>query len=409
MMPNGHSSDAMDRWKIMESEKRMNQAISRLRHIKMWSFQDAREFVMAGVWQEEKAMMFLNLIDEAEKRQFASPYLGIKDLEKRLRIAIGTSFHVVDHAGGITGLGSMVFEPDQGKHTWRLYDRNAPSILVANLVTRGNFCRTAGVPGTGKTNLGCILSEEYVKLPNHVAIGNIRMLTPDPRFIYVKDAKGLFQQIASLPVDANWLFTHDEGGLSYSRPDQATRRVKDLDKLMYCVRKLGGSYNLIEQREDSVPKVIMEFAKNIFYCESKGTVSIEMKGPELAFRDTVKDFPKTTLPFDTDDIAMFDINVDVQKIFSYISGSEEPRKALREFMEVEDRPVKDYLEKVCAFPGCGKSLIGMHPNAKYCSNNIPPFHAQQDYQRRLSLGIQKKKAVPSLQEFVSGATDEMAP
>jgi len=151
---------------------------------------------------------------------------------------------------------------------------------------------------------------------------------------------------------------------------------------MRCVRKLGGSFNLIEQREDSVPKLIMEFAKNIFYCESRGTVSIEMRGPELSFRDTVRDFPKTTLPFDTDDISMFPINIDIQKIFAFISGSDDPKKALRQYLEIEDAPVKAYIEKVCAYAGCGRSLVGMHPKARYCSNNKPPYHAQEDFNRK---------------------------
>jgi len=378
---NGHS-DAMDRWKIIESERRMTQGLERLRHYKMWNWQDAKDFVTVGIWEGDKQEAFLNMIDAAIENGAPSPYLGIKDFERKLRLGMATSFHVVDHAGGVTGLGSMVFEPDDGHHTWRLYDRNAPSILVANYQEKGNFGRISGVPGTGKTNTGCVIAEEYAKDPNHFAIGNIRMLKPDSRFIYTRDAKAFFTAIASLPQEAAWLFTHDEGGLSYSKPDQATRRVKDLDKLMRCVRKLGGSYNLIEQREDSVPNLIMEFAKNIFVCESRGVVSIEMRGPFLAFRDTVKDFPKTTLPFDTDDIAMFDINVDVQGIFSAISGSDDPKKSLREYLKMEDAPVKAYMEKVCAFAGCGRSLVGMHPKARYCSNGVPPYHAQMDHERR---------------------------
>ncbi|SRR6266566_1015942 len=401
----GHSED-MDKWRIIESELRMTQGLERLRHIKMWSFQDAREFVTVAIWRQDQAELFLAMLNDAERMEWASPYLGIKDLEDKLRLEMMNSFHVVDHAGGITGLGSMVFSPDLGYHTWKLYDRNAPSILVANLVHRGNFCRTAGVPGSGKTNLGCVISEEYVKLPNHFAIGNIRMMKPDPRFIYAKDARSLFVAISNLPDDSFWLFNHDEGGLSYAKPDQATRRVKDLDKLMFCIRKLGGSYNLIEQREDSVPKVIMDFAKNIFYCESRGIVSIEMRGPELAFRDTVKDFPKTSLPFDTNDIAMFDINIDVQRLFSFISGRDDAKQAMKEFLNIEDQPKKEYLEKVCAFPGCGRSLVGMHPNARYCSNNVYPFHAQEDAKRRKAYDREpikeeeKKRETESLEEFL---------
>lgn len=389
--------DAMDRWKIIESERRMTQALQRLHQFKMWTWQDARDFVTVGVWQEQQGELFLNMIDDAEANGAPSPCMGIKGFETKLRLALMTTFHVVDHAGGITGLGSLVFEPDQGYRTWRIYN---PTILTANYQERGNFGRINGVPGAGKTNLGCVLSEQYASEENHVAIGNVQMLKPDPRFIYTGNAKELFVAIANTPYEKDWHFLLDEGGLTYSKPDQTTRRVKDLDKLMRCVRKLGGSLTLVEQREDSVPNLIMEFAKNVFYCERKGVVSIEMRGPALAFRDTVKDFPKTTLPFNTDDIAMFDINIDVQKVFSAISGAEDPKLALRQFLEVEDAPVKEYMEKICAYPGCGKSLVGMHPNAKYCSNAIPPYHAQMDYERKKALGLTPEKKTESLEEFL---------
>jgi hypothetical protein len=364
----------MDKWRVMESEIRMTQGLERLRHIKMWSFQDAREFVTVGIWRQDRAELFLALIDRAEENSKAdrgppTPALAILNLESTLRSEMMNSFHVVDHAGGITGLGSMVFRPEDGMRTWKLYDRNAPSILVSNLIERGNFCRTSGVPGAGKTNLACVLAEEYVKLPNRFAIGNIRMLSPDPRFLYVRSARGLFETIADLPDDSHWLFNHDEGGLSYAKPDQATRRVKDLDKLMYCIRKLGGNYNLIEQREDSIPKVIMEFAKNIFFCEWRGKqriVSIEMRGPELAFRDTVKDFPKSSLPFDTNDIAMFDIDIDVLKLFSAINEAESPKKAMREFL---DREVKFELTRKCAIPDCPNEFTSPDRRVKYCETH----------------------------------------
>ena len=409
-MDNDSHSNAMDRWKIIESEKRMTQALDRLRTIRMWSFQDARDFITVGVWQEEKQEAFLTMIDTAEKRSISeigppSPYLAIKDIEMRLRLAVATSFHVVDHAGGVTGLGSMVFSPNDGNRTWRIYN---PSILTANYQTEGNFGRISGVPGSGKTNTACIIAEVWANEPGHVSIGNIKMTKPDERFIFTKDAKSFLMAIATLPQDTKWLFTLDEAGLIYAKPDQATRRVKDLDKFMRVVRKLKGSINLIEQREDAVPTLIQEFAKNLFYCERKGVVSIEMRGPELAFRDTVKDFPKTSLPFDTYDIAYFPINVDIQKLLGAISGSDEPMRSLAQFLEIQEAPIKEYLEKVCAYPACGKSLVGMHPKARYCSNNVPPYHAQMDYERRKVLVQEESKTnyVPeqpkeeSLQDFL---------
>lgn len=397
--------DSLGKAVMIESTKRMSQALDLLHRFKMWTWQDAYDFVTVAIWNERDQEAFFNMLRASQKGGAPSPALGIKDLDLKLRVSMAQSFHVVDHAGGITGLGSMVFVPNDGYRTWRIYN---PSILTANYQTEGNFGRISGVPGTGKTNTGCVISEQWASEPNHFAIGNIRMKPDVERFLFTKDAKSFLMTIATLPKDAKWLFTLDEAGLIYAKPDQATRRVKDLDKFMRVVRKLKGSINLIEQREDAVPTLIQEFAKNIFYCESKGIVSIEMRGPNLAFRDTVKDFPKTTLPFDTYDIAYFPINVDIQKLLASISGAEEPMKALAQFLEIQDAPVKQYLEKTCAFAGCGKSLVGMHPNARYCSNNVPPYHAQMDYERRKVVaqeeskisGIPEQPKDQSLDEFM---------
>jgi len=386
-------NDSLGQMVMIESTKRMSQALERLRLFKMWSWQDAVDFVTVAVWDVQEQEAFLNLIRASQATGAASPSVGIKNFEDKLRIATAHSFHIADRIGGITGLGTMVFEPNGGLRTWRIYN---PSILTANLEERGNFARINGVPGTGKTNTGCVISEHFASLPSHVSIGNVRMLKPDPRFIYAKDARALFESIANLPYDVTWGFTHDEGGLSYSKPDQATRRVKDLDKLMRCVRKLGGSYILIEQREDSVPNIIIEFAKNIFYTEAKGIVSIEMRGPNLAFRDTVKDFPKTTLPFDTDDIAMFDVNVDIQKLFTAISGSGDPKGSLREFLASETKGPK---ERVCAKPGCGIAFISDDHRVRYCETHRRYYDgAHYSADKRTERETTKKE---SLDEFLS--------
>jgi len=322
--------DRLGRMVILESSNRMTQALSRLRRFETWSWQDYDEFITTAVWEENKARYFYGMARKAREKGLASP-ARILNLDVELRLALSTSFHVVDHASGLTGLGSMVFDVEDGHRSWKLYN---PNLLTANYQKRGQFGYINGIPGSGKTNTACVISEYYVRRPNRVAIGNIKMKTPDSRFVFAPDGKTLLRTIANLPYTTEWLFTLDEGGLNYGKPDQSTSRVKDLDKFARVIRKLGGSFNLVEQRPESVPNIITEFARNVFYCERRGVVYIDLRGPYRRFRDTVRGFPKTTLPFDTDDIAMFELKINVERMFDALTNSDDPKRDLRRFLGV---------------------------------------------------------------------------
>ena len=389
-IPTGYDGfdDSLGRAVMLTATERMTQALEILHRFNQLSWEDIDDLITVGVWQEDRAKQFFAMAHKARDSGAKAPS-AIVNFEVELRMAIANSFHAVDHAGGISGLGSMVFIPDRGPRSFRIYN---PTILTANF-HEGNFGRIGGLPGKGKTNTGCVILEQWHKEGN-VAIANIAKKGDDPRYIFARSAKEFFIAIANLEEKLRWLFVLDEAGLMYSKPDQATRRVKDLDKLMRVIRKLHGSIILIEQRPESVPNIIQEFASSIFYCEKPGTVSIELKGPSLAFRDRVKDFPKTSLPFDTYGIAYWNIDVDINKLFSVMSGSDDPKKTIREYFEQEQAPTQAYLEKTCKRAGCGKSLVGLHPAAKYCSQGC----RQMDYELRRRMGIPVSNNPPAVED-----------
>lgn len=380
--------DSLGKAVMLTSTERMTQALDMLRRWEQWTWQDAYDFVTVGVWHEDTQRKLMGMLKKAESLGAPSPKQGFKNLDIELRIAIATSFHVVDHAGGITGLGSMVFVPDRGPRSWRLYDKNSESILTANF-KEGQFGRISGIPGTGKTNTGCVIMEEWVKNEKRTAFTNIKPKHPlkefpDSRIVYVKDAKAFFLALSHIQEGTTWILVLDEAGLIYSRPDQTTRRVKDLDKFMRIARHLHGSILLIEQRIESVPSIIQEFSVCLFYCEHPGVLNIELKGPTLAFRDRVKDFPRTSLPFDTYDIAYLEINVDLQRMFASLAGAEKPMEVLKDFIENERWKESKKEIKLCAH--CGIKPLG--PGAhRFCED----CQTLGQYERRLEKQSTKKK------------------
>jgi len=392
--------DSLGKAVMIESTKRMTQARNLLARFNTWTWEDFEDYVLVGVWQEDRAAEFYRLEELAKAKGFSYPAQAFRNMDKELRKATSTSFHLVDHAGGISGLGSMVFMPEEGYRSWNIYN---PSILTANYQTEGNFGRIHGNLGSGKTNVLCVVLERWATEENHVALGNIRLEKADERYRFVRTAKEFFETVVELPEKTRWLFGLDDSSLYYGKMDQATRRVKDLDKFMLAVRKLKGSIVFVVHLDTAVPNVLMQFSRNIIHCPEQKVVSIELRGPNLKFRDTVSGFPKSTLPFDTWDIATFPINLDIQALLQAISGADDSRANLREFLKTGEAPRVEYESRICKRAGCGKSLVGLHPAAKYCSQ----YCRQTDYVGRvrrkgsLMRETQSEPEKKSLNEFLS--------
>lgn len=379
------SDDSIGKATILTAEERMTEALDLIHDLDGWSWQNLEDFITVGVREPQDQRALFAMIADARApipgEVPANKPSEIRNLDAELRMAVTHSFNAVDHLG-LSALGSMVFKPSMNLRSWHIYN---PAILIANF-EEGNFGRIGGVPGSGKTNTGCVLIEQWVKAgPNHIAFTNIKpkgaMQYENRQIVYVKDAKELFIGISKLLPGETWIMVLDEGGLIYSRPDAATRRAKDLDKLMRIIRKLHGSFIIIEQRVESVPLILQEFSTTVLYCPVKlmegshtARLNIELRGPKLAFRDRVKDFPPTKMPFDTYDIAFWSININVYAMFAAISGTEDANQAIADFIgnEATAKPLHTNCQQ------CGKPLPGNRsPLQKFCSDSCRVAHHQQ--------------------------------
>src|SRR3990167_10863175 len=194
--------DSLGKAVMIESTKRMTQARNLLARFNTWTWEDFEDYVLVGVWQEDRAAEFYRLEELAKAKGFSYPAQAFRNMDKELRKATSTIFHLVDHAGGISGLGSMVFMPEEGYRSWNIYN---PSILTANYQTEGNFGRIHGNLGSGKTNVLCVVLERWATRSEHVALGNIRLEKADERYRFVRTAKEFFETVVELPEKARWL------------------------------------------------------------------------------------------------------------------------------------------------------------------------------------------------------------
>ena len=389
--------DSLGKAVMIEATKRANQAEHRLSQFKNWTWTDYERFVTWMAWQDDIQSRFFAIGREAQKKGAIAPSQVVisrgPPLDISLRMAVSASFRVVDHAGGISGLGSMIAEPDEGMRSFAIFN---PSILTANYQRQGNIGRVNGELDSGKTQGTCVIFEQWLREDQtHIAISNIRMFEPVERYIYTTKASQLLRVVCGVDPEVIWLFGMDEGGLNYSKPDQITKHVRQLDKLMRIIRKMHGSFILIEQREEAVPNLIMDWARNIYtFQKGKGhVVSIELRGPELAFRDTVKAFPKTKLPYDTDDPAAFDFDIDMDKVLEAIaSDPDNPKIAILGYLDslAQDR---EEIPRPCQYPGCTNSFTSNLKHRKYCDDHRQ-FHIQTKSNRPPKLEPEPPKSLP---------------
>jgi hypothetical protein len=314
------------------AEERMNQFLELMDRFDTLDWATIKNIVTVGVWDVKERTKLFQIIREKETTNKPSQVQG---LEYLLRSAVPSSMHIAESGGSFAGVGSMVFTPSKRYDDWEIYN---PYLLIANF-NEGKFGRWSGNPRSGKTNGACVLIEEWVSDGN-LCISNIFKKTPSNTFDYVKDARGLFETVASYPRKKKWLFPYDEGGASgYGKGDASSLKARYMDKVCRIIGKLYGNVLYIDQRFLSVPQIVQDFATSKFHSIEPGIVHMELTDfPQLgsSFNRTVRHFPETSLPYDTRDIAAFEMNVNVEKLFQAMAGAEKPYDIMLDFLKTKD-------------------------------------------------------------------------
>jgi hypothetical protein len=264
----------------------------------------------------------LALGEKARAAGASRPITGIKNLEGPMREAFGEFINSVDHIG-VSALGAArAAFPATAMTQWA--DLN-PAI-VARWATDGAFGAGTGRLGTGKTNVACIVAEEYLKLfPDARVFTNIRT-EPVDRVLYVSSLSQLLGHVDGTP----FLFIFDEAAVSgFSTMDATTVESKGLNKFFRVFRKLGGAMFIIEQREANIPTHLKDWIVFLVECKSPGLVRMVSDGKIR----TVTGVPRArAVRFDTLAIADFEVDLDVPALFERIRDSPDVYAAIREYL-----------------------------------------------------------------------------
>lgn len=316
-----HSREQMERIRLLRSSE-IARDFDKLIGTEL-TYEDLRTIVTGAVFDESERLYFLRVIDWAEERK--QPLMAIRGLKDALRNSFRRSMLLMDDT---SLLGSIYIDRTGGvgSKEWRLLNT---SLLAMNLRPAGQFVRIVGLPRTGKTNVGCLLAEEWVKQGGMV-ITNIRLRDTVPYIIPVETVSGMLEAVADAwDMGLDWVFEYDEAGLTYIRARAMSGGNISMDRLARVVGKFGGRMVVIEQRESSIPTIIEEFSQQRYSCERIGSVSIDLQGPEVYLRERYHGVPRSGLDYVSEDPAFLRQDCDIEAAIAAVTGARDRSAALR--------------------------------------------------------------------------------
>jgi hypothetical protein len=306
--------------------EKMTQFLQIMARFKTLTWDNIDNIVTVGVWDAKERDFFF--ADSIKYRRDNKTPQERPNLAYDLRSAVSKSFHIAEQYGGSSGIASMVFDSESTYDDYHIYNQD----LIIENIDEGSFGRVSGPPRKGKTSTACVMIERWIDSDN-LCFTNIYMKKKVEKISYVNDARTLLAEIAN--SDGKFIFVYDEGQASgYSTSTATSLESRYTDNLFRVIGKLMGNVIYIDQIEWKAPNVIKEWSMTqLRITDTKGEIMIDINEP-VNFHKLVRGFPKTTLPFMSRDIASFNMNVNVERMFQLMSGKPEKQKdIILEFLE----------------------------------------------------------------------------
>lgn len=209
---------------------------------------------------------------------------------------------------------------------------------------RGTKATLKGAIKFGKTNFALFIAERLMERDIDVK-SNISVKNPPKNYAYCPDLATLLQSICdSMAAGHEVAIIFDEANLFWHKTDTVRPRNVDLGKLALCFGKMHSSLLFISHYTNIIPSVIVENSVAEFAKVSIKSVRAEIRfGIKMSSR-IVSPVPATTLVYDPDQLAWFRLNLDIERLFNYMSSLSEDVdqwKAVNDYVEKHKNEMRD--------------------------------------------------------------------
>lgn len=225
--------------------------------------------------------------------------------------------------------------------------------------SKGSNCQVKGPVKHGKTDLSLLLGQ-YGCADGADISTNIAHPKQEHWQYAVKLSELIISICNSKLNNRRTMFLLDEAGLFWARIDTILSVPKDLAKLVLVFGKLSTNLVFISHFEELVPTIIRRTSVATFEKRTITSAFVEIRQGKFKMEpQIVTHIPRTTIPFDQDQLAFFNRDMHVPDLLEYVSqipSNENQWKSVIEYaqthageadetMEVSPKQVAKWLRK----------------------------------------------------------------
>ena len=260
----------------------------------------------------------------------------------------------------ISDIGRMAVFADDEFMYFPFHDFNPASLVYAFIKQReGILATVSGVMGTGKTDFTLFIAEQLLKTEEvtfHVVTNiwlDAETLTKNPALHFRADMRSLLLKLCEcVQMSGHSVLAMDETAMFFSRREPNKKMNIQFEKFIRLIRKYSASMLLIDQMREGLPNAALELRTVVYHKEGKKKLHYSSNMGDRNYNLYLKGIPRTSLGFDTMHMGYFDFNVDLEKLYDYIKGRDDPIQATRDYLDapVVERP-RTVRERVLDYVG----------------------------------------------------------
>lgn len=311
------------------------------------TFEDAQDILTLGANDKGVYDSWAEVLNNLELKSEVELYFHEKWL-KKFQVEMRGQFN--ERIISIGDIGRMAVFNELNIKYMHYYDFNTDSLIWPFLsINGGILAQISGVMGSGKTDYGCKLAEYLLRHGINI-ITNIQFIWKKEKdsgvVKYVKkynnlhvctNMRDLLLKMAQLRMEKKrTVVLWDETSQFFSRRDPGKAGNIKLEKFLRLIRKLFSSIIFIEQIREGLPTVALEMRVAVYHKEGKKRLYYGTKKMVRTYNEYFKSVERTILPFKTFSIGAFSINIDIEKLFTYLNKYPDDDQIKRMIMYLEN-------------------------------------------------------------------------